>query len=141
MAESGWDSAPERFALAPIYHVVAEAIGWDAALDFGLAVWQEKRPPSRASSGGRGVIYIPRQLDGRLAKDLVRLAGPENAALLIKRFQGASLEFPNIVPASIGRRNRAIIESLREGQRPTVVACAFGLTDRQIRRISNRERS
>jgi hypothetical protein len=132
---SYWDDAPERFALTKTYHEVAEVIGWDAAIDFGMAVWEEKRPPSRLEHGGCGSIYIPAKLDERCGRDLVRLAGYENAILLVEAFCGMTLEFLNIVPASIGRRNRAIIEQFEQCRNTRLVACGFGLTDRHVRRI------
>lgn len=130
---------PERYALPETYQRVAEVIGWDAAIAFGLAVWQEKRPPSQSKIFGRGSIYIPRALDGRCGKDLVRLAGPENAALLVKEFHGMQLSFSNMVAASISRRNRAIADQIQQGISTRVVAESFGMTDRQIRRIKQME--
>lgn len=137
-AESQWESDPERFALPETYHRVAEVIGWDAAIAFGMGVWEEKRPPSQAQIFGRGMIYIPRALDGRCGKDLVRLAGPENAALLVEEFSGMQLAFSNIKSASIRRRNRAVITQFNQGLKDKIVAYSFGLTDRQIRRIINK---
>lgn len=141
LAGSSWAELPERFALSPAYHEVARVIGWDRAISFGMSVWREKRPPSRKNNG-RGVIYIPRELGGNLGSggaELIRLAGEADAAKLVGAFCGLHLEFNNIVPASIGRRNRAIIQHLRDGMSAVAVACAFGITDRQVRRIASRK--
>ena len=141
MAGDDWGNLPERFTLASIYHDVARVIGWNAAVSFGMNVWREKRPPSRVRGNGWGVVYVPSRLDDRFGLELIRLTGERNAAALVKEFSGQCLEFPNIVPASINRRNRAIIQHLRDGLRPAVVACAFGITDRQVRRIASMESS
>ena len=144
MAVSSWAGLPERFALAPVYHDVARVIGWDRAVSFGMAVWHQKRPPLRNHKNGHGVVYIPHALGGQLGRggaELIRLAGESDAALLVGAFCGLSLEFPNIVSTSIGRRNRAITQYIADGLRPAVVACAFGITDRQARRIASKELS
>lgn len=140
MAVSSWEDLPERFALAPVYHDVARVIGWNAAVSFGMNVWREKLPPSRQDYG-RGVIYIPTKLNHWCGLELIRLAGELDAEILIKEFPMHELEFPNIVSASIGRRNRAITQHLKDGLRPVVVACAFRMTDRQVRRIVSMESS
>jgi hypothetical protein len=139
-----WAYLSERFALAPVYHDVARVIGWDRAVSFGMAVWHEKRPPSRDHANGRGVIYIPHALGAPRRHDgaeLIRLAGERDAALLVGAFPGLNLEFPNIVSSSIGRRNRAITQYLTDGLSPAVVACAFGITERHARRIASMESS
>lgn len=142
MAVSNWENLPERFALPKVYHDVAAVIGWNRAIAFGMSVFMEKRPPSRREDHGRGVIYIPHELGGRIGNggaELIRLAGESDAALLVGAFCGLSLEFPNIVSTSIGRRNRAIVQHISDGLRPAVVACAFGITERQARRIASKE--
>ena len=139
-----WEDLPERFALPKVYHEVAAVIGWDRAIAFGMSVWTEKRPPSRCQDYGRGVIYIPHELRGLVGHygaELIRLAGERDAALLVGAFCGLFLEFPNIVSASIGRRNRAIAQHMADGLRPAVVACAFGITERQARNIAKKESS
>jgi hypothetical protein len=144
LAASSWEDLPERFALAQVYHDVARVIGWDRAIAFGMNVWREKRPPSRCHINGRGFIYIPSELGGRRGgggSELIRLAGERDAALLVKEFPTHELEFPNIVSASIGRRNRAIVQHLSDGLRTAVVACAFGITERQVRNIASKELS
>lgn len=144
MVVSNWENLPERFALPKVYHDVARVIGWDRAIAFGMNVWREKRPPSRREDHGRGVIYIPHELGGRIGNggaELIRLAGESDAALLVSAFCGLFLEFPNIVSTSIGRRNRAIGQHLSDGLRPAVVACAFGITERQVRNIASKESS
>lgn len=141
MAVSNWEDLPERFALAQVYHDVARVIGWDRAIAFGMSVWTEKRPPSRGQDYGRGVIYIPTKLNHWCGLELIRLAGERDAALLVKEFPTHELEFPNIVSASIGRRNRAIVQHLSDGLRTAVVACAFGITERQVRNIASKELS
>jgi hypothetical protein len=133
---SSWEELPERYAMAPVYHDVAKVIGWESAIAFGLAVWREKRSPSRMRGGGPGYIYIPTKLTARCGLTLVRLAGLHAAELLVNEFPGSALWFPHIVSASIGRRNRAIVKQVvEEGLRQEVVAAGFGLTTRQIRRI------
>ena len=144
LVAGSWEVLPERFALPKVYHEVARVIGWDRAIAFGMNVWREKRPPSRCQDHGRGVIYIPHELGGRIGNggaELVRLAGESNAALLVGAFCGLFLEFPNIVSTSIGRRNRAITQYIADGLRPAVVACAFGITERHVRRVASRESS
>jgi len=136
----GWETAPERFLLAKAYREVAEVIGWNRAVDFGMRVWEEKRPPSHAVTdpvhgGGWGIIYIPTALTDSAGRELVRLAGSEDAGRLVKAFPGISLEFPCIVAASIPRRNKAITEQVADGHRVAVVACCFDITERQVRRI------
>lgn len=136
-----WDCLPERLALARVYHDVARVIGWNAAVSFGMTVWREKRPPSRSNSARCGVIYIPAKLSRIYGIELIRIAGERNAAALVKEFPAHRFEFPNIVSASIGRRNRAIIQHLEDGLSPDVVACAFGITRRHVRRISTEVRT
>lgn len=141
-----WADAPERFHLAQAYHQAAEVIGWDRAIEFGMKVWEAKRPPSRSKSdpihgGGYGCIYIPRALTRFSGGELIRLAGREAAERLVKAFSGMYLEFPCIVSASIARRNKAISQQVAEGRRIADVAWAFDLTDRQIRRIVRQESS
>ena len=136
-AGNQWDQFPERFALNSAYHEVAAVIGYDAAVAFGLAVWNEKRAPSRAGKiYERGEIYIPTRIGGGIGSELVRLAGPENAAKLVEKMGGAALTFTNIVKTSIKRRNLEIIRLISKGERTAVAASAFGLSERQIRRIA-----
>lgn len=136
-AGNQWDQLPERFALNSAYHEVAAVIGYDAAVAFGLAVWNEKRAPSRAGKiYERGEIYIPTRIGGWIGSELVRLAGPENAAKLVEKMGGSALTFTNIVKTSIKRRNLAIARAVSTGDRVAVVAAAFGLSERQIRRIA-----
>lgn len=137
---SAWASSSERFALAQVYHDVAAVIGWDAAIEFGMAVWEQKRPPSRAKTnsvhgGGRGVIYIPRSLAQARSSHLVRLAGKDGAARLSAAFGGLYLEFPCVIAASVRRRNRAITEQIEAGARTQAVAGVFDLTPQHVRRI------
>ena len=141
MPAGSWEERPERFALAPIYHDVAEVIGWDRAIRFGWRVWWEKRPPSGIHDRARGLIYIPKKLRKRCGSELIRIAGEHDAALLVNAFGGMPLEFPNILPASISRRNRAIVQQIQEGIRPSFVAASFGLSLRQVRRIASMESS
>lgn len=142
MTAKGWESRPERRLLASPYHLVAEIIGWDRAIAFGMAVWKEKRPPSRGKSdpthgGGRGVIYVPNSLyDGKgQPREIVRLAGAEVAAKLVRTFAGEFLEFPSIIATSIKHRNKAIAQQCADGISDAAVALLFDLTERQIRRI------
>lgn len=145
MSDNGvWATSPERFHLAQAYHQVAEVIGWDRAVDFGMKVWELKRPPSRCKSdpvhgGGYGHIYIPKALTRFAGGELVRLAGRDAAELLVAAFPGLCLEFPCVVSASIARRNRAIAQQVAEGRRAIDVAWSFDLTERQVRRIVKRE--
>lgn len=146
MGGRGWANLPERFALANVYHEVAAVIGWDMAVDLGMYVWQNKRPPSRfytdaIHGGGVGVMYIPATLTGRNGRELVELLGQESAEKLVAHFAGASLRFPCVVSASIGRRNKAIAACVARGDRIAVVACLFDLTERQVRRIAQQEAS
>jgi hypothetical protein len=135
---SGWEYAPERLALANVYHEVAAVIGWDAAVDFGFEVWRTKRPPSRRdgkSHDRRGAIYIPRTISEKYGRDLVSIAGANNAARLVEAFAGATLFFPDILSASKQRRNEAIAEQVRSGFRVATVAALFEMDERHIRAI------
>lgn len=136
--EGVWSRAPERLALANAYHEVAAVIGWDAAIDFGLAVWEMKRPPSRRKAGcwdRQGMIYIPATIKKDSGRELVAMVGLQDALLLAEAFGGTQLEFPNITAASIQRRNKAIAEQVADGWFLNHVAATFGLTGRQVRRI------
>lgn len=142
--ESVWARAPERLALAAVYHEVAEIIGWDAAVDFGMKVWETKRPPSRAKyhpvhGGGYGVIYIPHALTAIAGGELIRLAGRQNAKRLVHQFPGLNLSFPCIVAASMARRNKAISQQIADGCSMASVAFGFDLTERQVRRIIKKD--
>ena len=130
----------EWLALADIYHQVAAVIGWRRAVNFGYAVWELKRPPSRAEThpvhgGGAGMIYIPHSISGKSGRDLVTLAGDYDAQKLVRFFSGQTLEFPCLVKASISQRNKAIAEQVAAGSSVGAVAFCFCLTDRQVRRI------
>lgn len=145
MIDNGvWAHAPERFALPQVYHEVAAVIGWDAAVDFGMSVWQTKRPPSQQKTdqvhgGGRGTIYIPNAINDHAGRELIALAGIKTALRLVDGFGGESLQFPCIVTASLGRRNRAISKQVADGHSVRSVAWCFDLTDRQVRRIVRKE--
>lgn len=135
-----WAEAPERFTLSSAYHDVARLIGWDRAIEFGMAVWREKRPPSTAPSdpihgGGRGMIYIPSKLYGTFGRELIRLAGLESAGRISRAFPGCYLVFSSIVCTTTSRRNRIISEQVANGARIAAVACCFDVTERQVRRI------
>jgi len=139
-----WDTTPERFALAKAYHEVAAVIGWDRAIEFGMKVWERKRPPSQRKSnpvhgGGRGTIYVPRAIGGRVGSELVAMAGEDVAPLLAAAFGGESLQFPCIVSASIARRNKVIAQQVADGLRVASVAWGFDLTERQVRNIVKQE--
>lgn len=140
MTDSKTPPCAEWLALGSAYHEVAAVIGWERAVAFGFAVWQEKRTPSHAAydpvhGGGRGDVYIPTALSDRHGQELIRLAGPESAAALIKAFPGATFGFQCLVPASIPRRDRAIAEQVKDGWSVATVAALFDLGERQIRRI------
>lgn len=139
--KSWWDTSPERFMLAQAYHQVAEVIGWDAAIAFGMKVWETKRPPSSirpnaTAGGGRGVIYIPKTLNVFFGRELVALVGTADALKLATAFGGEHLEFPCIAKASVRRRNSAITAQVASGTPVRTVAAAFGLTEQHIRRIA-----
>jgi hypothetical protein len=139
-----WAALPERFALAQAYHEVAEVIGWDRTIDFGMTVWETMRPPSRRKKYARdcsGVIYIPQKISEFSGVELVKLVGREDADRLVARFRGTCLWFPNIEAASISHRNRAIARQVAEGRRAAVVACLFDLNERSVRRIVRQESS
>jgi hypothetical protein len=134
----------EWLALGSAYHEVAAVIGWDRAVQFGFAVWQTKRTPSHAAydpihGGGRGDIYIPTALTEQHGQELVRLAGAEDAALLVKAFPGTTLGFQCLVRASIPRRDRAIAEQVKDGWSVAVVAVLFDLGEKQVRRICQKQ--
>lgn len=124
--------------LAKDYQAVAEVIGWQRAVDFGLRVWETCRPPSRANTndlggGGTGFLYIPHALAGT---KLSRLVGIEDARKIIARFAGETLQFPPIVVASTARRNRLVVASLANGHSLRSTCGAFGVTPRTILRIT-----
>lgn len=105
-----------------------------------MRIWEAKRPPSHASSdpvhgGGRGLIYVATALTDSSGGELVRLAGAGDAARLVRAFPVITLEFPCIVAASIPHRNKAIAQQAANGYRVVAVACCFGITERQVRRI------
>ena len=64
-----------------------------------------------------------------------RLASPDDAALLVQAFPGVTLGFHCLVPASIGHRDRAIAEQVKDGWPVATVAANFDLGERQVRRI------
>lgn len=138
-AGNQWDQLPERFALTSAYHEVAAVIGYDAAVAFGLAVWNEKRAPSRAGKiYERGEVYIPTRIGDGIGSELVRLAGPENAAKLVEKMGGSALTFTNIVSTSIKRRNLEITRQVSTGVPVAVVAAAFNLSPRRVRGIAQK---
>lgn len=127
--------------LAQSYHMVADVIGWEAAIEFGMRVWETKRPPSKPSGkavrgGGRGVIYIPRTINAFFGRDLVDLVGAKDALKLSAAYGGEHLEFPCIAKASIRRRNSAIATQLCSGASAREVATLFDLTEQHVRRIA-----
>lgn len=131
------------YFLAQVYHEVASVIGWEKAISFGMAVWREKRPPSqrraefaRESGGGRGVIYVPSEIKEGRGTELVRLAGKEDAELLVERFGGMLLFFPSIEQASKKSRNDAILAASKAGTRKDIIAASFGMTVRNVHRIA-----
>jgi hypothetical protein len=142
LAADHWEKNPARHFLAGSYHMVAEVIGWDRAIEFGMKVWREKRPPSKTKTdpvrgGGRGVIYIPRRMrtkDGK-PSEIVSFAGDEIASLLVKTLPGEFLYFPCIIAANKKRRNEAIAEQLSDGFSVHSIAFAFDMTERNVRRI------
>lgn len=146
MENSYWAKAPERFLLGKAYHDIASVVGWDRAVEIGSRVWELRTPPSRRQDRGRGLrggagrIYIPKNFDPLRDLAIVRIAGIEDAKRLIERFAGDAFEFPCIAVATTARRNRAIVEAVAEGTRKKVVACSFGMTERQVRRICRTER-
>lgn|GEM_PF-6635491 len=138
---SWWATAPERFKLARSYHEVAEVIGWDKAVKFGLEVWSRKRPPSQrrtcsvSGGAGRGVIYIPQLISGWKGRELAEMLGDEDADRMARAFGGEALEFGCIAPAFRRRRDEAIRTQFRDGKSLKSIARHFDLTDRRVRDI------
>jgi hypothetical protein len=134
----------EWLVLSQTYHDVAAVIGWEKAVELGMAVWERKKPPgrqrqNRTGRGEGGVIYIPALIAEHSGRQLVELVGIDDALRLITAFGGTYLFFPSIERASRPRRDKAIAEQVRSGSRMAAVACAFGLTERQVRRIVQRQ--
>lgn len=138
-----WATAPQRFYLPPIYHQVAEVIGWDHAVDLGCYVAEFKRPPSRrkkeARHSGSGTLYVRRDCGGRVMQAIASVIGWDATASLAQAFGGESLEFCGIERAFLAGRNRAIVERFTYGYSARDVAASFGITDRQVRRICQDE--
>lgn len=134
-----WSNAPERWLLSQTYHDVAAAIGWGNAIALGTWVSETKRPPSRAAGrryDRRGILGISKQSKpSPVMREIASLIGDAAACALSREFGGEILQFGSIEPASYPRRNRAIVEQLDACGRAVVVACAFGMTERSIRRI------
>ena len=139
MFDNYWENAPERWRLPQIYHEVAEILGWDKAVQIGLRVWDNKRPPSSLkTAGGVGCLYVPKSLEvSGNSSVILDLLEYEDATKLVEEFSGQIIFFGNIESASVPRRNDAIRKEIAEGARAEVVACRFGLTARQVRRICN----
>ncbi|UNK57163.1 hypothetical protein MNQ95_13655 [Pseudoxanthomonas daejeonensis] len=135
-----WETAPVRFLLGRAYHDVAEVLGWQKAVDFGMDVWARKRPPSERKAqsvygGGHGSIYIPEKVNSFFGHELVELLGEDDAKALSARLGGEILEFSAIAPAFKKQRNQAILDRAMEGLSPNVIAFLFELTPRSVRRI------
>lgn len=135
-----WANAPERWLLSSSYQEIAEVIGWKKAVDLGTWVYEtKKRYKPGTSRDERGTICIPVQRENATARGIAEVIGEDAAALLIRDFPGYRLIFGSIEPASIPRRNRAIVDALNAGVRVRVVACAFDITERQVRNIYRKE--
>lgn len=137
-AADPWEKAPERFLLAPIYKEVAAAIGWRKAVELGQWVYENKQAPcrkARRNHDGRGSLYVSRRASTKVAREIAAVIGEDATRVMQAEFGGEILQFGSIEPASIPRRNRAIVEQLDACGRAALVACAFDLTERVIRRI------
>ena len=134
-----WASARERFLLAPLYHEVAAVIGWQKAVELGQWVYENRNPPCRKAGrryDRRGFLTVPRSASTRVAREIAAVIGEDATRALQAAFGGGEvLQFGSIEPASIPRRNRAIVEQLEDCGKIAAVACSFGLTERTVRRI------
>lgn len=70
-----------------------------------------------------------------MMRSIAAVIGEDAARALRAEFGGEILQFGSIETASISRRNRAIVEQLDACGRIAVVAAAFGMPERHIRRI------
>jgi hypothetical protein len=135
-----WENAPERWLLSSGYRDVAEIIGWKNAVDLGVWVYEtKKRHKPGTSRDRRGTICIPMRRDNTTAQGIAEVIGEAAASLLIQECPGCRPIFGSIEPASIPRRNRAIVEVVTAGEKISVVACTFGITERQVRNIYRKE--
>lgn len=133
-----WDRDPHRFLLGRSYHLFAEVVGWDEAIRIGCLVHQECRPPSqrmgRRSSTGRGMIQVPKAFDAKCR--FAEIAGEASARKLIAALGGEVFEFSNILAADRLKQQIHIARMVRDGASGRAVAAAWGITDRQVRRIA-----
>lgn len=137
-----WDNAPERWLLSQQYQQVANVIGWRNAVELGTWVFENKKPPCRkAGRNGdrRGHLAIPHSTSSPGARTIAAIIGDDAARALQAMFGGEILCFGSIEPASIPRRNRAIVEQLDDCGRVEIVGACFGLPSRDVRRIYLRE--
>lgn len=133
-----WANKAERWLLPKVYHDVAAVIGWKAAVDLGMWVYETRRPPSRQmrrNGDRRGCLSVPKGESTSVAREIAVVIGADNARDFQKAFCGETLHFGTIEPASIPRRNRAIVEQVDNGSRIAAVAASHGLSEREIRRI------
>lgn len=113
-------------------------------MDLGFLVWRDKRPPhrkraSRSKSGEGGFIYIPLDFENRCGRDLISYVGLADARRLAIAFGGEYFFFPSMERAFKAHRDRAIAAQVRSGVRLALVACGFGISERQVRRIVQQE--
>ncbi|MGN6329526.1 MAG: hypothetical protein ACTHL5_11355 [Rhodanobacter sp.] len=129
--------------MAPIYHEFAAVIGWQKAVELGQWVYENRKPPCREAGRNydhRGFLAIPKKASARVAREIAAVIGEDATRALQAAFGGAGVyHFGSIEPASITRRNRAIVERLEAGFKVAAVACAFDLAERVIRRIYQKQ--
>lgn len=142
LTEGGKPPLAEWLALSNAYHEVAAVLGWERAIEFGMRVWETKRPPSHRRTGAgdrRGAIYIPSSIGDFAGTSLVSIVGHMDAVRLVDRLGGSYLQFSDTVPASIARRNEAVAQQVTGGFSVASVAACFDLSRRQVRRIAKTE--
>lgn len=131
-----WSNAPERFLLSSGYCEIAEVIGWKKAVDLGTWVFDTKKKRKPGSRDKRGTICIPASFNNATARAIAEVIGEDAATLLMRECHGCRPVFGSIEPASIPRRNRAIVEQLQQHDfHAELIAASFGLTARQVRNI------
>src|SRR5690606_22652821 len=86
-----WANKAERWLLPKVYHDVAAVIGWKAAVDLGMWVYETRRPPSRQmrrNGDRRGCLSVPKGESTSVAREIAVVIGADNARDFQKAFCG-----------------------------------------------------
>lgn len=115
---------------------LADVIGTEAVFKL-IENWP--RTAVRSTSRGRLVLYVPARLpDGHR---LVAILGWDTAQAMVKVFGGELLFLASCAEQFARQRRQALLEELEAGASVALVARLYGLSERHVRRLAQRDRA